>query len=129
MEILKVAWYLPEWDANPAAGGSVGSVSAQLGTISQGGINALFPQNVSIVGRNWRGAFTAAGTYEAVSDNPMTQDVSDGDGHGVLVATDNLFLDMVTGNFAGTTAVQCRILYRWKEVSLEEYIGIVQSQQ
>lgn len=65
-------------------------------------------------------------------------DLTDGAGHGVLVATDNIFLTLqtaatVVGASATITAAtgfgECAILYRFKEVGLAEYIGIVQSQQ
>lgn len=53
----------------------------------------------------------------------------DGAGHGFLVATDNLFLTMQSGNTARINTVIAKIFYRFKEVSLAEYIGIVQGQQ
>lgn len=64
-------------------------------------------------------------------------DLTDGAGHGVLVATDNVFLTLQTAlssiigtSVGGITGVaECAILYRFKEVGLAEYIGIVQSQQ
>lgn len=70
--------------------------------------------------------------------NPEIHDLTDGDGHGVLVATDNIFVGWVvlvsdTGSTDGfpvfANSLNVDILYRWKEVSLAEYIGIVQSQQ
>lgn len=69
------------------------------------------------------------------TNEPTWDDLTDGAGHGILVATDNLFLTLSTvisaaSNTTGFTAsATCKILYRWKEVTLEEYIGIVQSQQ
>jgi len=64
-------------------------------------------------------------------DRPVTHDLTDGAGHGVLVGTDVIYLNLwvPTGFTNISTAVQARILYRFKDVSLAEYIGIVQSQQ
>ena len=69
-------------------------------------------------------------------------DLTDGAGHGILIATDNLYLAAQSEGFdygvaiGGTQvaanngfSVNCDILYRFKEVTLKEYIGIVQSQQ
>lgn len=58
------------------------------------------------------------------------EDMTDAAGHGFLVATDNLFMNVVV-NQAGSQLLKptCTISYRFKEVSLQEYIGIVQSQQ
>jgi len=74
--------------------------------------------------------------------HPVYHDLTDGAGHGVLVATDNIYLNISAGltdlDVAGFTSnvpkssafsAQCDLLYRFKEVTLQEYIGIVQSQQ
>lgn len=55
--------------------------------------------------------------------------MTDGAGHGVLVATDKIY--MLTASLAATGAQEAivKILYRLVDVGLEEYIGIVQSQQ
>lgn len=59
---------------------------------------------------------------------PMVIDVTDGAGHGMVVASDNLYLSVssTTTGIANTFAAY--ILYRWKNVGLEEYIGVAQSQ-
>lgn len=79
------------------------------------------------------------GVYYVVDGiNPEIHDLTDGDGHGVLVATDNIYLGWVVivqdlgstdGFQVSANSLNVDILYRWKEVSLAEYIGIVQSQQ
>lgn len=66
-------------------------------------------------------------------DEPISYDLTDGAGHGILVATDFLYFSFSTVVGSGSATSQasfasCRIKYRWKEVKLEEYIGIVQSQ-
>lgn len=58
-------------------------------------------------------------------------DLTDQAGHGILVATDNIYLatySTVLG-YNWVSDFYCKILYRMKEVKLAEYIGIVQSQQ
>lgn len=56
-------------------------------------------------------------------------DLTDESGHGILVATDNLFFAVYSTGSAVTNVGVAKITYRFKDVSLEEYIGIVQSQQ
>lgn len=56
-------------------------------------------------------------------------DLTDGAGHGVLVATDSMFFAISSANTGLKMNAACKILYRFKEVPLEAYIGIVQSQQ
>lgn len=74
--------------------------------------------------------------YSVDNQTPNWADFTDGAGHGILIATDNIFLtivaqgasiDGVSYNFAGQGRVD--LLYRFKEITLQEYIGIVQSQQ
>lgn len=74
---------------------------------------------------------TAANVYGPSIQFPMTVDLTDGAGHGLLVATDNIFVGVIqTGTNAPITGnLVVRLLYRWKNVSIQEYIGIVQSQK
>lgn len=77
------------------------------------------------------------------NDFPIIHDLTDGAGHGILVATDNIYLATEIGLFSqvfggGPTIafsgnsrcqIDVEIFYRFKSVTLQEYIGIVQSQQ
>lgn len=75
-------------------------------------------------------AFTAGGTYDTVRYDPVVYDCTDGAGHGILVATDKMYVQF--GTTAWNTAAQTaywKILYRFKTVGILEYVGIVQSQQ
>lgn len=75
-------------------------------------------------------SFTAAGTgLLNIEFEPYVADFTDGAGHGILIASDNIFLginSLATGN---QNLAAVKILYRWKDVSIQEYVGIVQSQQ
>lgn len=129
MEALKVEFTLPTIDSNSAAGGDLKTCSIQLTPSSSSAINTSDPKVLAQYSRQFRGAFTAGGTYSVVENNPECIDLTDGNGHGVLVATDTLFLGVNTVGYGTAASFACRILYRFKIVTLEEYIGIVQSQQ
>ena len=129
IEVLKIFWDLAEADANNAAGGSVMTSLAQLSTSTLLAISPTSPRLIGYAQKNYRGAFTAAGTYQAAIIEPFVTDLTDGAGHGMLVATDNIYFGVNTAGFTGTAAFSAKILYRFKRVSLQEYIGIVQSQQ
>ncbi len=62
---------------------------------------------------------------------PLTIDLTDSNGNGVLIATDKIHL--TGGNIAGSAgavgAFVCKLLYRIVNVGIEEYVGIVQGQQ
>lgn len=129
MEILKVYFNLPEADANSAAGGSVIQAQAQLTTRSLTAMSQGNPAVFAHCEKMMRGAFTAAGSYATVIQDPYVWDCTDGAGHGVLVATDNIYFGCLTTGFTGAVTFNARLLYRMKNVSVEEYVGIVQSQQ
>jgi len=129
MEILKVFFNNPEPDSNPGAAGSLVTASAQLSTSS---LSSSALGNVKVFAfceKVVRGAFTAGGSYAAEIMDPYCFDCTDGAGHGILVATDNIFYGCTTAGFTAAAAFNARILYRMKNVTLAEYIGIVQSQQ
>lgn len=71
----------------------------------------------------------AANSSSMVPDINTSNDFSDGAGHGYLVATDSLFFGISSTVTSILNKAAFRIHYRFKEVSLAEYIGIVQSQQ
>lgn len=73
---------------------------------------------------------TGAAASDFVIPASQYIDLTDNAGHGFLVATDNVFLTLNTSNTAANTnSASCKIEYRFKEVTLAEYVGIVQSQQ
>lgn len=74
-------------------------------------------------------AFSGGGSVATIVPSETIHDTSDGAGHGLLIATDNVYLQVSSANTGAAAAVNCWLLYRFKEVDLEEYVGIVQSQQ
>ena len=76
-----------------------------------------------------RGAFGAGGSYFICYQEPYVDDLTDGAGHGYLVATDQIYLQISSSNTGATNYCNGKLYYRWKNVNLQEYIGIVQSQQ
>lgn len=56
-------------------------------------------------------------------------DLTDKAGHGFLVATDQIYAYIQSANLGDNVTGYMRVQYRFKEVTLQEYIGIVQSQQ
>lgn len=131
LEILRVHVEGPVLPASASAtetsdSASILFTSKNFGTTA---INSAEPTCFSNFAQVSRSAFTAAGTYFNVFSNVMDQDLTDGAGHGVLIATDNIFAQTQSASTGNTNTWRCKILYRWKNVGLAEYIGLVQSQQ
>lgn len=133
MEILKLWVDYPSLDADAAAA-TDRTMRFSVSTTSSGGTPAVLsldnPRVLIAVQTQLRNAFTAAGTGMLENSfQPQEIDFTDGAGHGVLVATDNIFIQATTLGQAAASTFRFKFLYRFKEVSLVEYIGIVQSQQ
>lgn len=62
------------------------------------------------------------------SPNSVEVDLTDGAGHGVLVGTNTLYVQIASNGTSATNSMCISILYRFKSVGLKEYTGIVQSQ-
>lgn len=63
------------------------------------------------------------------TDQIVEVDVTDGAGHGMLLAADKVFTFLYEATGKSGAGVDVWISYRWKNVSLTEYIGIVQASQ
>jgi len=132
MEVLKIFFIGTNLPTIASATETQDQISVFLSTTSFGTTNTTFQESRVFAGfiNSQRGAFTAAGTY-AMTQTPYPHviDTSDGAGHGVLIATDNIFAQVQSVGTGATNVADLKLLYRWKNVSLQEYIGIVQSQQ
>lgn len=129
IEVLKVYFELAEWDFISAAGGTRAFSRVELSTKSLTAFSVDSQNVFAYAIKNWKGAFSATGSFEDQGVDPHVFDLTDGAGHGFLVATDTIFMGADSGAFFQPGSYHAKILYRFKEVGLEEYIGIVQSQQ
>lgn len=128
MEILRVDWILD--DVSIATGATSCTYSASLATSSpdMSSSSSLLADpkafayfNIDIV--------VATLTGIGVSSRAKSDRLDDGAGHGLLVATDQIWLGFTTNQSGRANTVTAKITYRMKDVALVEYIGMVQSQQ
>lgn len=160
LEILKVRWNV---DIIQLVNDSLGSYNFIGFILTSGGGSPSSTQGrcIDYIDHNFRLAFPVSAvdgtTGEIYSASffdegpdayPITHDLTDGAGHGILVATDQITLwgqatvaDLSIGlsgfpnaAYSGTPTlggwnITPEILYRFKEISDKEWIGIVQSQQ
>jgi hypothetical protein len=132
MEVLKVYVDHTNLPASASAAETTDSITVAFSTknFATTGVTLGEPAVFALYNQASRSAFTAAGTYYAIIKKaPEVIDLTDGAGHGILVATDSIFVQVNSASTGLTISVPFKILYRWKRVSLTEYIGIVQSQQ
>lgn len=130
MEILKFSATLPnEYFANVNETEKLSQITLGTKNFAAVAVGWDDPSVIAHLSYEMKGAFTAAGTYGFGVLMPIIQDITDGNGHGVLIATDNMYIQIATVGFIAIGQWRFKILYRFKDVSLTEYIGIVQSQQ
>ena len=131
MEILRVVFTIPAYPPVAAVLETSEGRFCCL-TTRDHGIDVVFADEPDIIA-HYRdgsiGAFTAGGTYQMFDPVTICMDLTDGAGHGILVGSDYIYFQGDTVAFGVTTTWRFAILYRFKNVTLTEYIGIVQSQQ
>lgn len=98
---------------------STKNFAAVLAPLNEPSLIAAFRRNTT--------AASASGVVHV--EYPLQQNLTDGAGHGVLVATDNVYLQIGSLTTGVQNTMTCWMLYRFKKVNVLEYIGIVQSQQ
>ena len=156
IEILKVKWSYGYVVSAPSGGSQVpyeGNIEGYLSTsdLAPGGTFAGDASKGSVI--DWfqttesfspwfvaPGGITFSPQVKTPQEQPVWHDLTDGDGHGVLVATDRInvgFKITLTSNAGAGQSNMIfesanflfEMLYRYKTVSLAEFIGIVQSQE
>lgn len=136
--IIEVLEVRVDWNDVSAAGAAAQAVQEAVvtfGTKSFGTTanNATGEPTVFDAHRiKFQNAFTAAGTGFTNWDAISIHNMEDGAGHGVLVANDVLYVQYNTTGGTVTSAsgkIFGKLLYRFKAVTIQEYVGIVQSQQ
>jgi len=131
-ELLSVDWYVnigdmldslaTSWAWLSTIQGRVNAEVSNLATLNEDIGNA---RNFALVVRSR--AFVTSGMQ--TFHMPVHVDLTDNNGNGILIATDRI--QVTTGNFGGTTGGEsiAKILYRLVNVGVQEYVGIIQSQQ
>lgn len=110
---------------------AIGAYSIKFATSSLGTSTAFHIDDPRVIAEFNETVLTSAtGAMHAGTPGHYLIDLSDGAGHGILVASDKIYVQCTCANvadLAGTAAFA--IKYRFKTVGMREYVGIVQSQQ
>lgn len=131
-EILWVDWYLDPSSLLSDDGAVFGFLATSAlrsdgdtSTLASFALDCANP--FSIAPAIWVNNFTSSGS--ATYDMPKRVDLTDGNGNGQIVATDRLVLIIGNvGTSVGVNEASCKVGYRMVNVSITEYVGLVQSQ-
>ncbi len=121
LEILKVFMLFPL----PAEVDSVVTCALTTKSFGTTAVSHSDPSVIAITRRSTQ--ITTSGGWS--TDQTAIFDLSDGNGNGLLVATDNIYGQVVSASTGAANAVVIRVLYRIYAADVTEYVGIVQGQQ
>jgi len=131
IELIKLFVDMPELDLD---GASATNRSSAFAVQTVGGtapsFTALFePQTMALIRHSVRNAFTAAGTAMLeLNNDPHVWDFTDGAGTGLIMSTSELNFIGNSSGFTGAAIFDWKLYYRFVEIGLDEYVGIVQQQ-
>lgn len=139
MEVLRIEAEIDSFEPLGAAQATTG-FALTFSRQQAGAANQQYLDSPAVFARfTWllHGAFTAAGTGFTNTDLVKVRHMDDGAGHGTLIALDKYWTRFSTHTTYGgvepntTAARYClwKLFYRLKNVTLTEYIGVVQQGQ
>lgn len=127
IEILRVHFFVDDLAAIAAQTSLVcWLATSNLGTTITGQAALLDPRTFAWLSLD--GIFATAAGF-AYQTRSFEFNLTDGSGRGLLVATDSITMGVTSLNTGRTNTIGAKILYRMKNITLQEYVGIVQSQQ
>lgn len=125
-ELLKIQFSQPTVQAEPPAATNY----LEISYLATGpGTNGAFsnPRVITQDTVNVRIQDSGASFAYAIGTSPWI-DLTDGAGHGILIGADVIYFGARHFNLTVTSTWGCKMLYRYKEVGITEYIGMVQQQ-
>lgn len=130
IEVLKIQ-IAPKSGLATEAVCAIGAYSIKFATASLGTTTAFHLDDPRVLAEFNETVLTSAtGAMQAGTPGNYVMDMTDGAGHGILVASDKLYVQATCANVADLAGVMAfAIYYRFKTVGMREYVGIVQSQQ
>ena len=117
IELLK-AWVTISGGAGATGDGR----NVQLATSSQTAMATTFGNPDIVMLWNDGIIITTSGLY--VPQNPQTIDFTDGAGHGIIISTERMFFSVIGVSQTGALVSSLRILYRFKNISVDEFVGL-----
>lgn len=132
MEMLRVDWYLGLRDNGDINNAKSAFLSTnQIRGTGEAANNVTIENDAAettVFAMAYRqGTFVVSGSSDRTY--PMSIDLTDNNGNGVLIATDKIFITGADDGGAIPSSYTCKVLYRLVNVGITEYVGIVQSQQ
>lgn len=126
MELLKVYFNMPTADLVDATATKIScqitrQTKTDIGNLSDPDIIAMQSRDTVCIDTAATDGTVVAGFPENVS----VQDLTDGAGNGLLFGSSKIYIAAKGSNNSGAKGVSAKLLYRLKEVSAQELLGII----
>lgn len=125
IEILGVEW---TYDGITVATAANTYAAALKTANSAPAVGTALAADPSVLVQDQWGLYGASAASFASIPTVRYTNCQDADGHGILMAADQVFVYVGTKLTTGVMNVCPRVLYRFKNVGLIEYVGMLQSQ-
>lgn len=137
--IYELLWVEFQWDEPPATQNNMwltvrGGLRTQAppnGLISD--LDLQLPSVVAVKEFGWNFQFTTSGCSEWEVEKQKKYDFQDAKGNGLLYASNQLYLCIAqhwnNGATYAANTINMRLAYRYRRVPLQEYLGILSTQQ
>lgn len=132
IEIFRIyCWFFTPWTEPANANWHEASQVCAVTTRSHGTTD-VHPGDsdcIALFDKKYIGAFSANGSLISEVADPKIMEFTDHAGHGMVIATDKLYVQLQNADCnAMKTRCQLHVHYRYKAVSIYEYIGVVTGQ-
>lgn len=132
-EFLRVDWYINVYNQADAAGTAWAFLTTNTARVQDEGASLVTAfadlAEPGTFGMALVNTFTTGTSGAFANTLPISVDLTDGNGNGILVATNSIF---IVGGAAGDPVLSpflAKVLYRQVNVGIREYVGIVASSQ
>jgi len=126
MEALRVIWEF-EGTIDIQAAEVQHGFEASLATEQPIGGTGTWGSNSFLFSKMSYSVYNASGTGEAVAafvPNIFEYDLTDGAGHGVLLASNEIWMSTDFADILTPINVSAAILFRWKKISMADFVGL-----
>jgi len=131
-QVMEILWLqgrsVTYYDANVQA---YNTISIYSGNPVSGDINLDDPRLLfqKSYANDTNGTLLTPATDNVLYSDDFRIDLQSKEGYGFLFAGDKLNVNLTADNPAYSSTLYCRIYYRFVEVTVQEYVGLVQSLQ
>ena len=124
--VMELLWVDTEWEGTDiVASGDFLQVGMSIGAVPTAVLSLSDPRTI-ITSFQEFSALTSGGNF---LQTPLRSELQSTDGFGALLASDAFHVSALTGGMAGASSVHWRVYYRFVEITVAEFVGLVQSTQ